>query len=1019
MSFKTFQYHKYIPANESRNVVRLNGKLLLRFAMIFGLMTHGIIVYTTLPKTYDAFVHLFFADHYSRFWFEPWEYRWYTGFSVYGYPPLVHQSIALIGKIFPFKVSIAIYAIVIMEFLIIGTYRFTALFYDKITSGISAILIVIFPSFIQTLHVFGQLPTLTGIAFLLNSLPFLYKYLYFKRSIFIWMSLLFLSLVICSHHVTMIFGLFFFVVPLLYMVLYDTYIRDYYKFPAGLANVFNFIKYIFSTYKYLLIYFVTLFILVIFLIFPYWYNSINDPIKQISIPHGSRDNYLLNRSSGLVFFVIPLITFIAFIPSILYQIYKYPRFLFWGFSMIICFVLGAGGTTPLPRMILGDNAFNILTFDRFAFWCSIISIPFISKYIKELFIGSIKKNLILRHGIHFLNFLIISITTIYFIFILFIFHLSFFKPLQPKEIDIYPIVNFLNRDEHMDWRYLTLGFGDQMAWLSLNTLAATVDGNYHSSRRLPELTTRPVERLENAKYLGDHGLAALNDFLIKAEKYNLRYVFSNDQFYDPLLFYTGWNRVSRLVNGIMVWEKNNIPKVNTSAKKKISSYLDISWGIIPMMMVSLCVISSIFYVYYYNNLYELHIKNERLFHFPISIAYVSSLLPVSIYLSFLLSQIYELSLNREMSTPSATISNFYKYQDLQKFEQAFSFYPDTLSYTLDQFLLEKSITDGGLIPSYGKLDTINITSIDSAHNTAIYVANAKWNTSVGKRMTNDTIELRLYRDSWKIIPKSIPTDINPNQIDSYQYILFKKNGKRVISTFPTVYDDRIKKAFVQYNQVDLIYNNGFYIIGEIMNSDDVPINILVKAIVNLKNGDSIELYTNKNIIYNLAPKGKTFFKINLDSELNHYFMDDILDISIYTQTDISDRGYLHGGPIEVSKQYSNQGRNLYEITFYNDMVSDITIPGVMIAHRNESGQIIDTELMLFNNSIGSGLSRKYTFFIQDQVLQSKIITHVPIKLFINNQERIRNVMRLKDTLSPIPRYSFLPHCFMAKEIYLQ
>jgi hypothetical protein len=571
----------------------------------------------------------------------------------------------------------------------------------------------------------------------------------------------------------------------------------------------------------------------------------------------------------------------------------------------------------------------------------------------------------------------------------------------------------------MDWRYLTLGFGDQMAWLSLNTLAATVDGNYHSSRRLPELTTRPVERLENAKYLGDHGLAALNDFLIKAEKYNLRYVFSNDQFYDPLLFYTGWNRVSRLVNGIMVWEKNNIPKVNTSAKKQISSYLDISWGIIPMMMVSLCVISSIFYVYYYNNLYELHIKNERLFYFPISIAYVSSLLPVSIYLSFLLSQIFELSLNREMSTPSATISNFYKYQDLQKFEQAFSFYPDTLSYTLDQFLLEKSITDGGLIPSYGKLDTINITYIDSAHNTAIYVANAKWNTSVGKRMTNDTIELRLYRDSWKIIPKSIPTDINPNQIDSYQYILFKKNGKRVISTFPTVYDDRIKKAFVQYNQVDLIYNNGFYIIGEIMNSDDVPINILVKAIVNLRNGDSIELYTNKNIIYNLAPKGKTFFKINLDSELNHYFMDDILDISIYTQTDISDRGYLHGGPIEVSKQYSNQGRNLYEITFYNDMVSDITIPGVMIAHRNESGQIIDTELMLFNNSIGSGLSRKYTFFIQDQVLQSKIITHVPIKLFINNQERIRNVMRLKDTLLPIPRYSFLPHCFMAKEIYLQ
>jgi hypothetical protein len=46
------------------------------------------------------------------------------------------------------------------------------------------------------------------------------------------------------------------------------------------------------------------------------------------------------------------------------------------------------------------------------------------------------------------------------------------------------IINFLNQDQHDQWRYLPLGFGDQMATLSYQTKALTVDGNYHSARRL-------------------------------------------------------------------------------------------------------------------------------------------------------------------------------------------------------------------------------------------------------------------------------------------------------------------------------------------------------------------------------------------------------------------------------------------------------------------------------------------------------------------------------------------------------
>jgi hypothetical protein len=71
--------------------------------------------------------------------------------------------------------------------------------------------------------------------------------------------------------------------------------------------------------------------------------------------------------------------------------------------------------------------------------------------------------------------------------------LGYFRPFQPQKNKHTSIINFLNQDQHDQWRYLPLGFGDQMATL-LSNKALTVDGNYHSARRLPELTSRAVER---------------------------------------------------------------------------------------------------------------------------------------------------------------------------------------------------------------------------------------------------------------------------------------------------------------------------------------------------------------------------------------------------------------------------------------------------------------------------------------------------------------------------------------------
>ena len=310
------------------------GKKLLLVAMSLALLTHGVILYFTLPRTYDAFVHMFFADHYARFWFEPWEYRWYTGFLTISYPPLVHQMIALISKLFPLKVAFCIYAISILEILIIGVYRFTKLFFDKTTAGVAAVLVVVLSSIVETLHVYGQMPTLTGLAFLLNALPFLYQYIIKKKTIYLVMALSFIAVVISSHHVTAIFGMVFFIAPTIFMALTDGLPQQHQS-----KNIFQFalimIKEAFKKYKQFILFGGLVLILAVGLIFPYWYWSRTDPITQVSIPHGSRDNFFKKISSGLVFFIIPLTLIIALLPAISYSITRQKRFIGWAVAFFL------------------------------------------------------------------------------------------------------------------------------------------------------------------------------------------------------------------------------------------------------------------------------------------------------------------------------------------------------------------------------------------------------------------------------------------------------------------------------------------------------------------------------------------------------------------------------------------------------------------------------------------------------------------------------------------------------------
>lgn len=987
-------------------------------AMSLLLITHGVIIYFTLPKTYDAYVHMFFADHYARFWFEPWEHRWYTGFLTISYPPLVHQLIAFLSKAFPLKIAFCIYAVFVYEIFVIGIYRFTKIFFDKTTAGVAAILAVVLSSLVETLHVYGQVPTLTGLGFLLNALPFLYLYIVKRKPIYLVMALSFLSIVICSHHVTAIFGMVFFIAPVIFMALTDLLPKD----PQG-RNFFAFIwaviKEALIRYKEIILVGVLTIVLAIGLIFPYWYWSMTDPITQVSIPHGSRDNFLEHLSSGLIFYIIPLILIFALLPAITYYLTKERRFLAWAISFFLCLLLGSGGTTPIPKMILGANAFNILTLDRFGFWASIIAIPFMAKFIHSFLSGPVKEFWIKNFG-DTTHFILSGLSGIsYLVFIIFVFHLGSFRPLQPKEVEIQPIQNFLNRDDHSRWRYLTLGFGDQMAWLSANSLASTVDGNYHSARRLPELTSRPIERLENAKFNGREGLASLNDFLTYSEKYSLKYVFSNDRYYDPLLYYTGWNRIIRLENGIMVWEKGNISTIQPVVPKEISPFLKYTWGIFPIMCLCIAFLLTIFYLKRYKEKDYFGSLPTTDHYYPLGVIYSSSLLPVLFFSLFILNQVYKLLLIQKQKDPESTVINYYNDLDFQRFEDAFKFFKPTPTYTLDQYLLEKSVTDGGLLPAYAKLDSISVKEINRQMNTSSVKVYSRWNTSLGLYEKTDTMNMINLDKKWYIVPPVFVPEIPDEQMRSYTYTLFKKQGKRVISSFPSVKDDRVKKPFAAFNQANLIRDGEKnFIVGEILNADDIPINIALKVIVNYQNELSKIYYPTTAFQYNLAPKGSSYFQIDLDDSKR---MDSlkIEAVELYATTDVSERGYIHGGTPGYAVRELPNGEVLIKTSYYDGLTTDINIPGLLVAEKDDLGNLWQAQLHVHPTALRSGLHMEFESRLPKIQNRAKMIKDFPISVFINDQLREIRPLQKDDVATRNRGIAILPHCFISEEIYLQ
>ncbi len=534
--------------------------------VLLALAVHGALLLMQLPaSSYDANTHIFFAAHYAHHWFDPWNSKWFAGFSQTTYPPLVHQWIAIFSEFMGLTLAYMFVQLVVILLLPIGVYRYARLWVSERAASYAAIGSIFLGSLAMIVYQSGQLPTTMAAVLVLNGLPYFYRWTRSASSSALIKGLLLSWAAAAAHHVTFLFGVILFALPVLWLAVLDRNTEGRKASTAGVvsrAAIFAAIS--------------ALGVAVVLL--PYWIQLLQNPIKQLPIPHASRDNYLQNWLSGVNFWVIPYGALMFALPFVFLRgaADRRLRPLFMGWW--VTFMLGLGGTTPFGRVLLG-RAYYVLTYERFTFWSTLMILPIV---------GLLAERLIERFRRKAIAGLAVAAVATYAMGVAWI----TYNPIQAPQFNVKPIIEFLNRDGHDKFRYLTLGFGSQFSQVSTYAKGGTVDGDYNSARLLPEMTAYGAGKLDNAKYYGTAGMESLRAMLKHANQYGLKYIFVRDRFYEPLLAFAGWRVAETYDDGaVTLWTKEDVPP----ARKMEFGFIPppwqgLMWGVLP---IGICVLAII------------------------------------------------------------------------------------------------------------------------------------------------------------------------------------------------------------------------------------------------------------------------------------------------------------------------------------------------------------------------------------------------------------------------------------------
>src|ERR1700677_4973877 len=212
-----------MPANTSvRTAPPYSRPVPLLAIVLLALAIHGPLLLMQLPAgSFDTNFHIFFASHYAHHWFNPWNEKWFAGFSQTTYPSLTHQWIALVSTITGLKMGYMLVQLIAVLLLPVGVFRFAKIWVDDRAASYAALGSIFLGALSFLVYQAGQLATVASAALYLNALPYFYEWMTGASARSLIKGVAVSLTAAAAHHVTLIFGLVLFAGPVLWTACVD------------------------------------------------------------------------------------------------------------------------------------------------------------------------------------------------------------------------------------------------------------------------------------------------------------------------------------------------------------------------------------------------------------------------------------------------------------------------------------------------------------------------------------------------------------------------------------------------------------------------------------------------------------------------------------------------------------------------------------------------------------------------------------------------------------------------------
>jgi hypothetical protein len=438
-----------------------------------------------------------------------------------------------------------------------------------------------------------------------------------------------------------------------------------------------------------------------------------------------------------------------------------------------------------------------------------------------------------------------------------------------------------------------------------------------------------------------------------------------------------------LENGILVWEKLNVqPLSEVLPKDEVPTYLKLMWGIIPMLTIIIAFILNVQLIW----LRALKIKPLEKFDFTKNGIRYNNFSKKILKLMCVWSALLILAIgfgvyriyikNATQISPENVVKAYYDALDFKLYEKAYSFIVPDKEYTLAQFILELSVSDG-VLNSYGKLNTIETKIVYQTENNAKVIATTKWVTPLELIEKTFTHQIQKINGKWFIAAEIKDTDIPPEEFTSDNIHSFFIRGRRRISSEQTFQEELLQQPDLEIISARLIKCDSQYVvIGEIQNISNVPADAVLKANLYDKNNALLASFNAKyDIKHKLMPKEMTVFKVNFE------------DISWLKSTDVKPTTFnpneftpkilkilpvnfeiQSAGNVAITDLYNAVSISDLEInekqikgTLFNYGIQEVTIPELLISYYDNKKELIFVDHQFIKEGIRIQRKQYFTY----------------------------------------------------------